>query len=242
MMGPRVISTILAAALLPGAAWASRQTEDARLRIELRPPTSERGNPEPAAVAESGGRARRQGNVLILKISGRVPLRLRSESGRCVDDDSCIEYRLVADLPSRHAYLVDTRYPEGGGSILIDDRTGWRTILPGTPLFSPDSQELIAVDNGCLVNGCAHDIEIWKRSGDHFVFEWGRAPDSIKEYPAINLDRWDHPNSVTASYSTRGFYPPAARWEAVMIRENGRWRMDEKVPSHLLEESAPRAK
>jgi hypothetical protein len=241
MMGPRVISTILAVALLPGAAWASRQTEDARLHMELKPLTPERGNPEPAAVAESGGRARRQGNVLSLKISGRARLRLKSESGACVDDDSCVEYRLVADLPSRHAYLVDKRYPEGGDSILIDDRTGRRTILPGTPLFSPDSQELIAVDNGCLVNGCDHDIEIWKRSGDHFVVEWGRPPDSIKEYPTIDLDRWDQPNRVTASYSTQGFYPPAARWEVVMLREHGRWRMDEKIPSHLLEESAPKA-
>jgi hypothetical protein len=242
MIRPRVISTILAVALLPGAAWASRQTEDARLRTELRPSTPERGNPEPAAIAESGGRARRLGNILLLKISGGAPLRLRNESGACVDDDSCVEYRLVADLPSRHAYLVDKRFPEGGDSILIDDRTGRRTILPGTPLFSPDSQELIAVDNGCLVNGCDHDIEIWKRSGDRFVLEWGHPPYELKEYPTIDLDRWDQPDRPTAWYSTQGFDPPPARWEAVITRRGGRWRMEATVPSHLLDDPVPGAK
>jgi hypothetical protein len=237
-----IIVVLLAAALSPSAAWASRQTEDARLRAELtRPPP--RGNPEPGALAESNGRARRRGNVLILRTDRAGEIRLRSNDKACMDDDEgrCVWYRLVADLPSRHAYLVEQGLYEDGNTLLIDDQTGRRTILPGAPLFSPDSQELISA--ACHIQSvCDHDLEIWKRQGDHFVFEWGHDPFDLQELASIDTERWDEPDRVTVDFSTLGYFPPPGHWQAVITREGGRWRLDAKIPPHLLASPEPKGK
>jgi hypothetical protein len=238
-----IIAVLLAAAASPTSVWASRQTEDVRLRTELMRPAP-RANPEPGALAESKGKARRNGNVLISRTHRAGDIRLRSHDKACTDENApgpCVWYRLVADLPSRHAYVVEQGLYEDGHTLLIDDRTGRRTILPGTPLFSPDSQELIAA--ACNIQSvCDHDLEIWKRSGDRFVFEWGHDPVDLQELASIDMERWDEPDRVTVDFSTLGYFPPPGHWQAVITRQGGQWRLDANIPPHLLAPPEPKGK
>ena len=237
MMRPGIIATALAAALLPTFAWASRQTEDARLRAALRGHVE---NSEAVALADSGGHARRAGDVLIVKPSKAAEVRFRSAPKRCIDDDvqHCVIYTLVAYLPSRHAYLVDKSLYEGGNGILIDDRTGRETVLPGIPLFSPDSNEVVSTPD-CFHYQCRYDLEIWKRTGDHFVFEWGHAAFPSIDEVSIDLDRWDEPDRITASLSGD---EAEASGKAMIVRKGGRWRMDAKMPARPSALLAPKAK
>jgi hypothetical protein len=101
------------------------------------------------------------------------------------------------------------------------------------PLFSPDSQEVISVAD-CIQYECAHDLEIWKRAGDHFVFEWGHKPAPIYDEVSINLRRWDQPDRITTEFSTSGLVPPTERWRALIVREGGRWRLEANIPARLL--------
>src|SRR6185312_2095026 len=165
MLMVKFAALLIFALLAPACASAatSRATEDAELRLALAPDAqpSPHRDPERRALALSHGRAERRGERLRLKLSGGRILTLRSRPENCELDnvDRCVNYRFIVDLPSRHAFLVDKGYYEGGDILLIDDTTGRSTILPGLPIFGPDSRELISIDN-CVAYGGEYDLQI----------------------------------------------------------------------------------
>ncbi len=92
----------------------------------------------------ASGNARRLGTVLMLKtISGAEVILPNDDSGcpkppHMVLGSNCVTYTLVADLPSEHLFVVAQLYYEGGGYLLIDDRSGSRLAVPAVPQFAPD--------------------------------------------------------------------------------------------------------
>jgi len=158
---------------------------------------------------------------------------LKSESAKCADDDAahCVVYALVADLPTRHAYLVNEGFYEGGNFLLIDDRIGRQTVLPGLPMFSPDSQELLTIDN-CVAYGSDLDLQIWKRSGDRFVEEWSHRTfsDQISE----ELVRWSSRDRLSLKFSTTELTgKPPVHWLGALVRHGKAWRLEMKLPPTL---------
>jgi hypothetical protein len=191
---------------------------------------------EGQALGLSGGRAKRMGDALSLKLANGKSLKLSSQPKNCELDnvDHCVIYRFVADLPTRHAYLVDEGYYEGGDILLIDDRTGRRTVLPGIPIFGPTSQELISIDN-CVAYGGDYDLQVWKRAGDHFVVEWRHVTEPLTDEVDEEVVSWSDPDRIALRFKSTGSTGgPSYQWSGALVRKQGAWRLEAKVPEDLL--------
>ena len=172
----------LVALLAAPLAHADRQAEDAQLNAAFAVAYDPQKiiSLESSIIATSGGRARRDGGKLSLKTEKGSAVTLANDESGC-DADSpdhakCYDYTLLADLPSRHAFLVAQSYDEGGKILMIDDRTGTRTDFTELPRFSPDGKLLLVVSND--EDSDASLVELWSRDGDAVKKLWS-APDTI---------------------------------------------------------------
>jgi hypothetical protein len=174
----------LASLLGAQAAHAERQVEDAQLSaaFSVEDETSKTVALEPGVVAASHGRAKRDGANLILKIAHGPSLTLTDDNSGCeppkFDYGKCFRFTLIADLPSRHAYIVADSYYEGGKAELIDDRTGTRTLFSQIPRFSPDGSLLLIFSNSDAGDGGL--IQLWRREGGRIAKEWEISQDEAK--------------------------------------------------------------
>ncbi|MDB5438926.1 MAG: hypothetical protein JWM33_1353 [Caulobacteraceae bacterium] len=192
-----------------------------------------------AAALAASARVRRRGEDLILDLTGGGTLTLAGNEKVCDADndfDACAVYRLMGDLPSRRAILVDKGLYEGNQILLIDDRTGRQTPLPAAPIFSPDNQRLLiqGQDDGY---GGPDNLEIWRRTGDGWSAEWEHPVKQVyQEVPGLQM-----PYVVTVSdwrgdvidlaLSTRPTEPVQRRWTGRLRFSNGQWILTQDAPN-----------
>jgi hypothetical protein len=173
-------------------------------------------------------RARRMGNDLILTLSGAPPMVLHDDIEGCdTGARHCDGYWLVADLPSRHFYLMREYYRDSGDYFLVDDRTGHRTDIGFVPIFSPDGRRFLVVDDDH-----ANTLEIWRRERDSAVPEWSHRAEEMAPpasgYPGpyrTNLD-WQG-DSIALAFSSEN---PDRSWTGSLTRDAHGWRLTAKRP------------
>jgi hypothetical protein len=130
---------------------------------------------EAVALPAAQGRAVRKGDDLIFALAGGKTKTLHNDIAGCAHGDAhCDGYRLVADLPARHFYLVNEYFHEGGDYWLIDDRSGRFIRIDNVPQFSPNGRRFLVEDDD-VAGYHQNDLEIWRREGDGAVLEWGAA-------------------------------------------------------------------
>ena len=198
------------------AARADRAAEDAALAGRL---------PENQVLAGSGGRAARVGDELILTLADNRTLVFHGQE--CgAGKSACRSFRLAADLPSRHAFLIALRQDgRAAGYVLLDDRDGARVNLDGLPVFAPDdSRFLLALDG---VGDNPHAFEIWRRGDKGWALEWSygwkRAFDSdpnLQRRPwRARVVRW------TGERIDLAFSASARRWKGALVHGADGWRL-----------------
>ena len=226
------IAILAVLVVLSTPAFADRASEDgllARARSTyLNDPAMEKN-----ALAASQGRATRNGEALLLRLAGSKPLRLASNTPPCADTidlpvDACLQYSLVADLPSRHAYLVAKSGYEGCADLLlIDDRSGRRTNFADVPVFSPDGERLL-IQNECEADGSASNnhLEIWRRQSDRWVLEWAytdeqayAADPALKSIFRSHVLSWQG-DRIALTFSDSDL---ARHWSGTLTRRDGHW-------------------
>lgn len=219
-------SFFLAAALcLPGfPAAADRASEDRQLLRAAENEFDNRVDLETPVLSQTPGRVRREGRKLVLTLSEGSDLVLTDEpQDKDCDDEpaACRVYILAADLPSRHAILVHMGYYEGGDWLLIDDRTGERTLLPSVPHFSPEGERLFVSDIDLAYGDIG--IAIWRREGRVWVKEWSLdSPFWYASFLAWEGDRIDL--ELWRDWTPDG--KPIDPWPATLTKDGSGWRMD----------------
>lgn len=222
--------------LLTAPAFADRASEDALLAkarsTYLNDPAMEKN-----ALAASQGRASRQGEVLTLTRATGKPVTLRNHLKPCdgISEEpvgDCLRFNLVADLPSRHAYVVAKAGYEGCAELLlVDDRKGRQTTFADVPVFSPDDERLL-IQNECEMDGSVSEnhFEIWKRAGDGWALEWFytteqamAADKTLKTMFSSNVVSW-RGNRIDLTLSAPAYGQSEARhWTGTLTRIHGRW-------------------
>jgi hypothetical protein len=131
----------------------------------------------------------------------------------------CYGFSLVADMPSRHAYLVADISYEGGTVALIDSRTGTQAQFSEIPRFSPDGKLLLVISNDA--GSDAGLIQLWSREDDVVTKIWQVPAAQAGEQTrfiawtaeGIHLDLWhsasdktpEHHRSAVLAHSKSGW-------------------------------------
>jgi hypothetical protein len=126
---------------------------------------------EADAIAASNGRARRDGQSLIL-IAGKKAVELRN--GRC----------LAAPLPERHctykflrydarngALVVQANADESYGYLFVRDSDGEIIVLEDEPHLSPDGARFVVVRSCEAPGGSFCGVQLWTAAGPTLVWE-----------------------------------------------------------------------
>jgi hypothetical protein len=212
-------------------ALADRQAEDAQLNAAaaVEYETSKTIALEPGIIAATHGRAGRDGASLVLKIAHGLPLTLTSDKSGCeppkFDEGKCYGFTLVADLPSRHAFVVADSDYEGGKAELIDDRTGTRTKLSQIPRFSPEGDLLLVFSNSDAGDGGL--IQLWRRHGDQISKEWEISRDEAEGigYYQTALVGWRHDEIRLDLTTPQMNGKPEVHHPATLTRGKSGWRL-----------------
>ena len=149
---------------------------------------------------------------------------------RNITHDNCIGCDLLADLPTRHAFIVQVGYYEGGDVWLIDDRTGQKTVLPAFPEFGPDNSEFITLDND-EAYGEPGSITIWRRQDFGAEVIWHHGAELDQVYHLSKLVHWNEPDQIVLDlWVPNDAYHPETHWPAMVKRRAEGWRLKSTWP------------
>jgi hypothetical protein len=229
----RILPSIFIAALLITAknahqAWADGAEEDAQLNAAVAV-ENDKGEFQPLerlVLRTAHGRAFREGDRLTLFLDGGNQMILRGHecSPWQVIRENCASYYLVADLPSRHAFVVGTKHSRDRVR-LIDDRTGRQTVLPAIPQFGPDNSEFVTFDND--IGYGKPGIAIWRWRDGSAQIAWRHGIELDPVFHATALVRWAEPDAIYLDLWC--FAGP--HWPASAKRGPDGWRLESKWPA-----------
>lgn len=119
-------------------------------------------------------RAERRGDTLLLALEGGDTARLadRPDAG-----DQVIRYSYQEHWVEQGYSLIHAQYWEGSSVVLVDDRTGNRTVLPETPLRSPGGDRFAVLSFDLEAGYSPNTVQVWSLAGDRPRMEWEHEPE-----------------------------------------------------------------
>ena len=218
-----VVALLIAANAPPGCADAAR--EDAQLNAAVAIENDPGGDfraLEKLVLQTTHARAYREDGRLTLFFGDDHELTFQDQEVRWARNivGVLVDYYLVADLPSRHAFVVLT----GGEVRIVDDRMGRQTVLPAVPQFGPDGREFITLDNRFSNDNPDMTIWQWRDGAAQAVWHHGLDLDPI--YHTTALVRWADPDAIYLDL----WCASGPHWPAVIRRGPDGWRLEVTWP------------
>jgi hypothetical protein len=210
----------------PAAALGRADVEDAQLRAALAAEgdSARLAALEPTLLASDRTRTKRGGLVLRLTLTTGRQLQIKDQPCSEAALMHCGQHRLVADLPSRHAFLVYLALYEGAEYWLVDDRSGRKIVLPAAPSFSPDASVFVTIDNDLAYGDSG--IQVWGRSGDRAGVMWTVGGDPPPLGRVVNWKSRDEAVLEVWSIESDGREGPHK--SALLKRGSKGWRLVEQ--------------
>ena len=119
-------------------------------------------------LSTSGG-ARRDDSTLSIPLLRGDTLTLRDSSDA---HGGVIGYSYRGRVRQSQYHLVELQFYEGGGYLLINERSGWKTFSNGVPIASPDGERLAAGNVDLEAEFSPTTIQVWRVAADTLVLEW----------------------------------------------------------------------
>ena len=176
---------------------------------------------EAPRLANSGGRAKRDGAALVLALEDGRKLVLTDTlaCGQLTCPPEIVlgfEYR-GSDAAGRF-HAIDEHFYESSNALLFDARTGGITTVAGPISFSADGKRAIAVMNDPEPRG-EHDIEVWSLSGEVPALDFSFAGDGETTYEVAGWDDADHVRL------TRGPWRATPRTPVMLAHDPSGWHL-----------------
>ena len=172
---------------------------------------------EAECLSKLGGKARRDGDVLTLRLEGEKTKTFKTNQQACEKDDAdhCIVYELRAYRPAQKVYVVGWSLYEGEGAGLVSLKTGDVLALPSLPVFSPSGQRFAIVGND-LHGAPEFQVGIWS-------LEAGKAKEEFR-YSAVHEEdpeiwsilNWDGETRIRFKVGFEFKSIPSAETDAVL--------------------------
>jgi hypothetical protein len=131
----------------------------------------------PDATLPADGRVQRRGELLILNPAQGPAVTLKPEpSSEDGPEGRNIGYYYWGSLPLAHQWVVDVATDEGPAVLLVDQRTGRRTMLLGAPSVSPDGRYLLSVCEDMTSGSEPTDLSLYRCGNGTPQLVWSRDP------------------------------------------------------------------
>lgn len=125
-----------------------------------------------ARLLQRGAPAARSGDTLKVTLAGGE-VRTFADHGAEAD---AVHYTYDGRLTGIGYHVVQIHYYEGGARLLINDRGGEATRVPGSPVASPDGRWIVVASYGGVA-GYAPDLLQVRRVADGLPVDWELHPD-----------------------------------------------------------------
>ncbi len=113
---------------------------------------------EQAAIAPASGKAARKGTRLELKTSTRTVVL----DDDCTNGEPYVRYTFKSFIPEGGYYLIAVTGWEGSGYMLVNERTGDKNNIEGSPVFSPDRKLFVSMSIDLEAGENPNSIQIWR--------------------------------------------------------------------------------
>jgi hypothetical protein len=121
--------------------------------------------------------ARRDGERLLIRLTRGDTLVLTNAPDSA--DVAGASYSYVGHLHPIAHHLVEVQYYEGRAFLLVNERTGRRTVIAGQPSISPDSLRIVTTSVDLEAEYDPTEIAVWRVDADSLVLEWRLDPRNV---------------------------------------------------------------
>lgn len=197
---------------------------DAGLADWLNQTAGGRDQSEAPRIAESGGRAARSGQSLILTLGDRRQLTLTDDlaCGQVVCPARVFRAFEYAGLATGGRYFaVEVHWDEGSSAVLVDGQTGAVTALPGKPVFSPDGKRAAAAVED-LELPAPNRLEVWSLTGEVPAMEF-QLPARRGDDMVYKIVGWDDPDHLRLR---RGPWASREPGTAMLAHDAAGWHLE----------------
>ena len=172
--------------------------------VQLRPTTAEAFNrlpgsplpelfndPKAERLTTTQGQVRRQGLDLLLHTAQRTDVKLSStpDAEFTLQNADGVKYMYWGQLSAAHQWAVRAWYWESDGTVLVDQRTGRRLDVLGTPVPSADGRFVVLASPGLSGGDQANALSLVAIEADGPHLLWQREPTTWEPQEV----RWANP-------------------------------------------------
>ena len=230
----RILQSIVVGVLLiaanspPSRADGAREDEQLNAAVAVENDSGDFQALEKLVLRTSHARAFREDGRLTLFFGDDQQLTIQDHdcSSSRMLAESCVSHYLLADLPSRHAFVVLAKHQYIGRREiwLIDDRSGRQATLPAVPQFGLGGSEFITFDNDVAYGKPGIAIWQWRDGTAQAIWRHDIKLDPL--YHATALVRWAKPDAISLDL----WCSSGPHWSARALRGPDGWRLESKWP------------
>ena len=183
---------------------------------------------EAICLRELAGRARREGNLLSLRLANGAMKAFRNNPAACHNDDAakCIDFRLVGFHSASQRYLVFVSGYEDFQCWLVSARTGKATTFRNIPHFAPDGQTFFVTGYDGMYDNW---LGVGSVASDPPALLWEQAANLYETWDFV---RWIDNDRVAIHEKAENEGCPQGNCDAILKRTGTAWTF-ERVHSRL---------
>ena len=145
-------------------------------------------------------RVRREGDQLFIKPDSGPEVVLKSVSDT---PENTIVYWYWGELPTAHQWVVAFGLWEGSGTLLVDQRTGAKKYVWGSPSVSPDGHHIFTASGDLGAGYNPNGVQLYRVGPDSLTLVGERKISSKEPYAG----RWVNTHAVVLELGSADFRP-----------------------------------
>ena len=161
------------------------------------PPNPPQDKADSPALAQARN-VRRTGEQLVLQPTTGPAVTLTSVTDA---PENTVGYYYWGELPTAHQWVVYCLFWEGSGTLLVDQRTGAKKYVWGTPAVSPDGHHICTASGDLGAEYNPNGVQLYRVGPDSLTLLGERKITTVEPWQA----RWLNPHAVVLQLSSADF-------------------------------------
>jgi hypothetical protein len=183
---------------------------------------------EQKVLAIDPKKSKRKGKRLILFFENGKHQNYNDKTNCETFSDDCRVFLLEAYFPALHYFMIREYFYEGGDHILVDDRSGRESGLPGDQYYSPDGNRFfIKQESHVSWSDDNGEMQIWRRMGDGLELEWKGSISPLINVNTVDFVSWDTETEIIVEADNPQTFLPR---RFLIRRQMDEWKIEADSP------------